>query len=456
MTEDLGPGFEVLPQDERRPRRAGRLLTAVTAAVVLAGGGVATYAAFAGDDPGADSPKAAVAAMIDDLSHSDLLGVVDDLAPGERDAIRGALTDDVAALKRLGVLSKSADPSSISGLSFTPHDLSYAAPVKITDSVQVVPIDGGSFDVSASLAKLPLTSRLLDLAKGAKQTTSQHQKITADEPLRIAAQQVGGRWYASVFYSVADQAADHKVPSAGDHIPAQGADSAESAVRTMLTDLTGGKVREAIALISPAELGALHDYGGLLADKASRGAKLPVSITSLDTKTAPVDGGTEVTITKLQATAMGQKLTVQVAGGCVKIASAFITKNLCGADIADTIAGFVTAMTCSSGFSHGVHSAPVADSGSGFASPGPDMRTNPDVSYEPLSSHRSCAAPTFTPAQKTALAHLFTGLLGAGVITTKVDGDWYVAPVRTLAHVGSSTLSALQGDDLFALASLGR
>ena len=60
--------------------------------VVLAGGGAATYVAFAAGDSGAGSPKAAVQKVIGDLENSDLVGVLDDLAPGERAALSGPLT----------------------------------------------------------------------------------------------------------------------------------------------------------------------------------------------------------------------------------------------------------------------------------------------------------------------------------------------------------------------------
>ena len=91
---------------------------------------------------------------------------------------------------------------------------------------------------------------------------------------------------------------------------------------------------------------------------------------------------------------------------------------------------------------------------------GPTQRVSPYTSKLHISADGGrpmrCSAPTFTAAQKSALAHLFSGLLGAGIVTTQVGGQWYVAPVRTLANLSTSTLSALQGDDLFALASLGR
>ena len=58
---------------------------------------------------GAGSPKEAVSKAITALQNGDLIGLLDDMPPGERAAISGPFQDDVTSLKRLGVLSPAAD-----------------------------------------------------------------------------------------------------------------------------------------------------------------------------------------------------------------------------------------------------------------------------------------------------------------------------------------------------------
>ena len=330
MTEDLEPGFEVLPQPPSSHRR-GRLWGSIAAVVVLAGGGAATYAAFAAGDNGSGSPTAAVQKVVADLQKSDLIGVLDDLAPGERTAFSSPLREEVSSLKRLGVLSANADPAAVSGVHFAAHDLKFAdKTVRVNDHVQIVTIIGGTVDTSADVAKMPFTKRILSLVPARKSTD--HADFTQHQA-RIAAQQVGGHWYASMFYTVADQAAGHAVPTASDRVPARGATSADAAVGKMVHALMSGDVGSALALVSPVELNAAHDYGRkIITASAMRGA-VPATITTLDlTDTAISGGGVRVGLSKLVLDMHGQQISVTIDNGCARIATTGLNKRVCAAD----------------------------------------------------------------------------------------------------------------------------
>jgi hypothetical protein len=67
-----------------------------------------------------------------------------------------------------------------------------------------------------------------------------------------------------------------------------------------------------------------------------------------------------------------------------------------------------------------------------------------------------CNAPQLSPAQKTALSDLFTSFTKLGFATTQTDGKWYINPVRSTVDVYGTLLGGLKGNDLFALATLGR
>lgn len=429
MTDD---GFELLPQAPRRI--SGRLLTSMAAVAVLAAGGAATYIAFAAGHSGAGTPKAAVQKVIGDLNHSDLVGLLDDIAPGERNALAAPVRADIASLKRLGVLSGSANPAAVSGVHFAAKDLKYAdKTIKVNDHVQIVQITGGSVDVSGDTTKLPLTQRFVDAAKVRPQQSG--HTIPIDHPIRIATEKVGDTWYASLFYTIADNATHHVVPTAADAIPASGAGSGEAAVRKLIRAMTAGDYRSALALLSPDELGVLHDYGGLLVKKPQHPSSSGLSIRTLELTSTPIDHGARIGLKRLVAQVRGMQVSVTQANGCYRLDAGPVHENLCPSNAADLMSAELGRIKCALSFRFG--SGPLAGS----------------RAQHPFAR---CIGPQFTSTQKSALTDLVTGLTkDGGIDTVQVGGQWYVAPVRTLAERSSSLLSALHGDDLFVLASLG-
>ena len=228
MTEELEPGFEILPATApTRPRQAARVRSPPSSCSAPAARSATSLSRQASS--GASSPEKAVQNVIDDLQNADLLGVLDDLAPGERAALSGA----DPRRRRLAEAARRAvrrrRPDRVSGVHFTAHDLTYAdKTITVNDHVQIVQITGGSVDVGANAAQLPFTQRFLDLAHAPDKDQTQH--ITIDQPVRIAAEKVDGSWYASLFYTAADAAAGHAIPAAADSIPAVGAGTPEDAV----------------------------------------------------------------------------------------------------------------------------------------------------------------------------------------------------------------------------------
>jgi hypothetical protein len=452
MSEETDPGFEVLAQPPKRTH--GRLWASIAAVVVLGAGGAISYVAFAaGDHGGASSPDAAIQNVVNDLQNRDLVGLLDDLAPGERDALSGAVNQDVSSLKRLGVLSSSADPSSVSGWHFAAHNLTYGKTITVNDHVQIVQITGGLVDVGGNAAQLPFTQRFLQLTKARDRAQSDNVAIT--HPVRLAAEKVDGGWYASLFYTAADSLAHQKIPTAGDAIPSVGADSPSAAVDKLIRSAMSGDLRSAFEVVSPAELGALHDYGGLVTQQAPTVHQLPFQLKNIDYTTTPITNGMRVSLKQLTVTVGGREFHASIDGSCVSIDASVLHKKYCASDAANAIGGFVGAMQCSgqvfmSGAGSANHS-PVRISGEGRKPSGPG-------SYSPMSGMTpgSCHGPNFTAAQQQAITDLVSGLLSsAGIDTAQVGGQWYVTPVRTVADSGAALLSALKGDDLFQLASIG-
>lgn len=454
MTFDPLPSdFEALPGPAQPGphSRHGRLIGTIVAVVVLVGGGIGSYLAFASSSgPGASSPTAAVRAAVTDLQQSDLVGLLDDLAPGERDALADAARADLDSLKRLGVLSNGTTADAIPGVHFTADDFSYGSPVVINDHVQVVPITGGSVDVSADATQL-LTPRIVQLITGAK-TVSQHAAVT--RPVRIAAEQVNGRWYVSLFYTLADKLSNQTIPLPSEAIAATGATSPQATVTGFVTAALRGDVRGMIEQVSPDELGALHDYGGMIAGLASlalRGAGTGnVHVSALDLASQPISGGARVTLRHAAVSVGGRQFSLDVtANRCYRLTTDGRTQTLCADDPTAWVKLIMPPQICTGSGSFGpITSGPIT---SRPVQPGKPIRP----AHRAHGACVSVPAPHLSAGQRTAITHLLDGLIGAGVDATQSGGRWYVAPVRTYADLTSTLLASLQGDDLFQLASIG-
>jgi hypothetical protein len=404
------------------------LLAAAVAVVVVAGGGIASYVAFSdsgSNNAGAGSPQAAVNKLVTDLNNSDFIGVLDDLAPGEKAALADPVRADIAQLKRLNVLKSDADPSKVAAVTFHASGLTFAdRTTTVNDHVRIVTVTGGTLRVSADASRVPLTAAFVAAAFGKNAPTGTSVKTanlaelarTEGSPLMIATQQVNGRWYPSLFYTIAQNAAVKAglgSPDPGQRIPDSGAGSPEGAVRGLLDALLAQDWRRAIGYASPTELGVLHDYGPLLLKRAPRSTgKTPFTISSLTFTSADISGGKRLTLTSLDATVNGQPLHIAVSAGCFDISVAGQQQKFCGSQLIDLI---------------------LAQAGS-FGG----------------------AADRLTAAQKQALTHVIDGVASVGVDVSQSGGKWYVSGARTIADELGSLLSKLQGNDLLELATLLR
>src|SRR5919197_219242 len=130
------------------PRRRTRLLTTLTAVVVLAGGGVASYVALSdtSSEHGAASPREAVENIVSDINDSDVIGMLDSLAPPERVAIADPLIKDFDELKRTHILSPDAD---LSHLYTIADSAATDAGMPTPTAKDAIPADGAGTPVDA-------------------------------------------------------------------------------------------------------------------------------------------------------------------------------------------------------------------------------------------------------------------------------------------------------------------
>ncbi|CAN5721425.1 hypothetical protein BH18ACT2_BH18ACT2_17670 [soil metagenome] len=258
----------------RPGRRSGTAVAAVIVGVVaLVGAGVFAVSRVTGseDDGGAESPEAAGRALLAAVEDEDALGVVDVLLPGERETLRGPLTDLVAELRRIEVLSEDADLASIGGIDIQLDDESIRVDETNVDDIANLRISGRA-TASVDGEALPVGDLLLDNdADPAELDTEAGEPDEFELPLTAVRQD--GRWYVSAFYTVAELARQDSddvpdIPEQG--IVAVGADSPEDAMDNMIEGLEALDLEGIIGSMNPQEFAALQRYAPLFIEDAQR------------------------------------------------------------------------------------------------------------------------------------------------------------------------------------------
>ncbi len=416
-----GPGY---PPPQLPPRRRRGLVIALVIALVAVAGGIGTWFALSQNDSGAPTPTAAALRLADALSSGDVVGLLSTLAPAEADLLTGPAQQAVTELKRLKVLDPGADPKAVSGLQIRTANLTFdeAGAERVNDHVTITKLTGGTLTVTGDPAKLPVAKEFLDTVEpgvtrgagaGATRTIDIGRQLRRSGPVRIATVQVGGSWYPSLLYTIADYAlrdAGERWPSTS--VPANGAASPSDAVRALLQAAFDSDARRMIELMPPDEMGALHDAGpaivaALARDTGRNNGPSGATVLDLQAQTRSVAGATLVTLTALHVRGPeGEDLMVLRTGSCYQMTMDGEHQSLCPDDFANR------------------------------------MRNE-----EHLPS-----------ALRTVLQHVSVGLFGPGisVVTTRVNGKYYVSPIRSLTELGLDVLRSLQPDDIAALLRFAR
>jgi hypothetical protein len=391
------------------------------AVIALVGGGAATYVAVSDSSTaGASSPEAAIRNVVTDINESDLLGVLDDLVPAERTALAKPVSDEIERLKQTNVLSSSADPTHVAGLQIGISDLTFSGKtIPLTNDVSVVEITGGHVDVSADLAKVPFTHAFLDAAfphglpagSATHQSTDIAQEVQkSGEPVRIAAQKVGGGWYPSLFYTIAYQATNGQVPDSSDYIAPRGSATPDGAVKQLITDLLDANLDGAVAILAPDEMAVAHTYGRKLIENAHYQPS-SATLQSITFASSDIQGGKRETLQSVTVRGDTGPTTVTIDGDCVTTTSGGRTKRLCPDDMVNT----------------------AVDEARNF---GLDVQ--------------------LTAAQRRAVKDVLSGFTAIGVDVSQSGGQWYVNPVRSFLDLGGELYSHVQGNDIIELIKLAQ
>lgn len=260
------------PPEPARKRSKLVLVGAVAAvgAVGLAGlfavqrlSGEAAGGAATADELGLD--------LLTAIENEDVLGVIDTMLPGERDALGDPFVEMVGELKRLEVLSADTDLSKLLGLDVELTDeVVQVVDTNVADIVNVSLAAGAAVTVDGST--LPIGSFVEEQLPDDALTELRGTRLTETDELRLelTAVQDGDRWYFSLFHTLAELAREG---TGGEPIPTEGVvpaggDSPEAAVDRLLDHVEQLDLRGMIAILDPAEAAALQRYAPLFLDAA--------------------------------------------------------------------------------------------------------------------------------------------------------------------------------------------
>jgi hypothetical protein len=402
MSDSTEIGLEPTPQPPARSR--GKAIgLGIGALAVVAGG---AFAAFSLSSSDSGSPEDPVRELLAALDEGDVLGALEQLEPGERDAMRDPMIDLVDALNRLEIL-EGASLDQLEGIDvgFTDVELSSE---EVTDGIAHVRIEGGNASYDFDPAELPLgdfVTQFLDPAD--LEATSDEDPLEAEDDY-VTTVERDGEWYVSIGYTIAEAAREEAGMSfedMGEGIEADGADSPEGAIEEMLEAIESKDLERGLALLAPGEMGALHRYAGLYLDEAPDYGEVEIEIGEPELEVVGDGSRRKVLVSIPSFRAVDEGASATYEDGCITIEDESMPEpqEVCTGD--DPFAAL------------GEAGLPI------------DMFGIPELPELSVVND----PPDF------------------GVIVTEVDGEWYVSPVGTALTALSDTLGAMERADLDAI-----
>jgi hypothetical protein len=292
-------------------KRRGPLVAIAVGAVAVVGAGAFALTQLGGSG-GAGSPEAAAEQMFDAIADEDVIGVLEALPPGERDAIQPSVEDLAAELERLGILAEDTTLDGLSGVDIEFEGLEFEVE-ELADGVAAVEVTAGTVTGAATPDQLPIGDTLSglldenDIDVSGEQSTEESDLAESD--LRLVTIDDGDGWHVSLFYSIAEAArveAGAPVPAFGQGVEPEGGESPEGAVEGLFDALSDLDAERAIAMLPPDEMAALYDYAPLFLDDADAAAAetredLTITFDDLQFETEDAgDGATRVTMAGFQ------------------------------------------------------------------------------------------------------------------------------------------------------------
>ncbi len=258
----------------RRPRWFGRGVALGAAALLVGGGGYLAINAGSSDG-GAETPQAALEGVLDSLSAEDIIGAAEFVEPVERETMIDAGIEIVEELVRLDIFDDSLNLGSVDGIDLEFSNLEIDV-TEVRPGLAHIFLDSGRVRVTVDGSEFPLGSLITDRID-AETLDRQESTSSRIEPtdVPIVAVQRDGRWYLSLWYSVAENARlalDEPLPDPADRPVAIGGDTPELTIEMLIGAATDVDLATMIGLLDPQEAAALYDYAPLFLDEAQDSA----------------------------------------------------------------------------------------------------------------------------------------------------------------------------------------
>jgi hypothetical protein len=432
----FGPSLPVYT-DPPAKRTRGRLVGAAAAAVLLLGGVGTAVAMSSATSNGADSPEAAVKSVLSSLEAGDWLAVLESMPAGERQFYVHVLEKSMSEAKRLGFVDEKASMRKVSGIKMHFSNVTMDTE-KINNHIAQVHITGGDVSTDIKVDDLPIGDLVKSLMGNHDvQPTDRHNdsSITSDTQGSIATVKDAEGWHVSPMYSLAEAARDDRtMPTTP--IAANGAATAEQAVKDMVQAGLKGDLNRVIELVDPQEGAALHDYGQLLVEQADQ-AGLDTSgwptLNDLQLTSSKGDFGTLVALKSIDLTTHAgdadQRITVRQDGTCTKVVVEIHgkrdTQRICADDMSSML--------------------PTSNLVTG--DPTGDPSADPSADQSGNASWESMASPAIGIMQGI-ISRANATTWASGFTVRQVDGKWYVSPASTVAAAGFRLVDLVTREDL--------
>ena len=244
----------------------------MAAVVAVGAAGVFAVANFSGSTAGgSDDPADLGTELLNAIEGEDLLGIIDVLVPGEREALGEPFVELVTELQRLEILAET-DLSDIAGLDIELTDEVVRTRTTNVDDIVNISL---SADVTVSIdgAELPIGDLLSDNMPDDMLADVRGTQVTENDQLDITLTGVreDGRWYFSLLHTVAELAREELAGDVGiplEGVGFDGADSPQAAVDQMLDRIEALDLAGIIRTLDPSEAAALQRYAPLFLDDA--------------------------------------------------------------------------------------------------------------------------------------------------------------------------------------------
>ena len=335
-----------------RSKRSKLLVGGAVAAVIAVGAaGVFAVSNLTGaPQGGAASPDELGMTLLRAIESEDVLGMVDVLSPGERDVFRDPLVDLVSELTRLEVLSTDADLSRILGIDVELSNESVSAtPTNVPDITNidlradaVLSLDGSAVPIGELITDNVPADMLTEL-RGTRLTE------TDELDVRLTAVEEDGRWYFSVFHTIAEVARQEAAPGAlipAEGIGAAGAESPDVAFDGLLDRVEALDLTGLLRTLNPGEAAALQRYAPLFLDDAEEAldeVPLQWQITRREFRVDETGDTATVLLDAIgiEGSIEGEPFSLEYADGCIRASSAGESFEQCSDSTFQDTMGFL-------------------------------------------------------------------------------------------------------------------